>query len=64
MVSIHDIKIGPVIGKGSYNRGRWDGKDVAVKTIKIPPGYDAENVTNYREIVALRSPFCVYNYTS
>lgn len=61
MVEFQDLQIGNVIGRGSFatvNRGKWQGKDVALKRIKIPPGYDdTADITNSQEIAILRSGY-------
>ena len=57
IVKFQELEIGEVIGRGSFatvNRGKWKGKDVAVKRIRIPPGYETEDVFNHREISILR----------
>ena len=57
MVNIDKIEFGDVIGRGNFgvvHRGKWSGKDVALKTIKIPPGYDPDTISSYREIAVLR----------
>ena len=49
--------MGGVLGKGSFatvNRGKWNGKDVALKRIRLPGGYDTEELANMQEIAILR----------
>ena len=54
MVKFEDIKVGEVIGRGTFgtvNHGKWKGKDVALKRMKTA-GYvnTVEDVSNYKEI--------------
>lgn len=58
MVKFEDIKVGEVIGRGTFgtvNHGKWKGKDVALKRMKTA-GYvnTLEDVSNYKEISVLR----------
>ena len=55
------LRIGNITGRGRFatvNRGRWQGKDVALKRIKIPHGYDdTADITSSEEITILRSGY-------
>ena len=58
MIELKDLEIGKVIGKGSFgtvNRGKWKGKDVAVKRMKTA-GYVSmtQDLSNHKEISILR----------
>jgi predicted Ser/Thr protein kinase len=60
-----DLKFEKVIGKGSFavvHRGKWRGNTVALK-IRIPPGFNTDNLSNFEEIEVLRYGYqniCVY----
>ena len=36
------------------NRGKWNGKDIALKRIRLLGGYDTEELANMQEIAILR----------
>ena len=57
MVDFQELEVGQVVGRGNFgvvHRGRWNGRDVALKIIRIPTGYDTDSVSNYKEIAILR----------
>ena len=63
MVKFEEVKIGEVIGRGTFgtvNRGKWKGKDVALKRMKTA-GYvnTAEDVSNYKEISVIRLVYVI-----
>ena len=55
-----DLEFGDVIGRGSFAivyRGRWQGKDVALKQIRVPCGNIA---TVPKEVAILRWALMLY----
>ena len=63
MVKFEDVTIGEVIGRGTFgtvNRGKWKGKDVALKRMKTA-GYvnTVEAVSYYKEISVLRLEYVI-----
>ena len=51
LVHYSEIEVGGVIGKGSFaivNKGKWNGQDVALKRIRVPGGYDSEDITDLK----------------
>ena len=57
LVEKSEIEIGDVIGKGSFgivNKGKWKGKVVALKRIRLPGGYSDEEIADAKEITVLR----------
>ena len=52
-----EVEMGCALGKGSFAtviRGKWNGKDVALKRIRLPGGYDTEELANMQEIAIQR----------
>ena len=38
-INMKDVEVGKIVGRGSFvvvHHGRWRGKDVAVKKIRVP----------------------------
>ena len=57
LIGKSEIEIGDVIGKGSFgvvNKGRWKGKVVALKRIRLTGGCSDEETANAKEITVLR----------
>ena len=55
IVEFDELAIGGIIGRGSFSvvhRGQWQGRDVALKRIRAPPG--AEDVVSSQEVTVLR----------
>ena len=63
-MKLEQLKFGKVIGRGGFstvNHGKWKGKDVALKRIRLPPGYVHDQDSSYnKEIEVLKyACFCV-----
>lgn len=59
-VDLKLIEFGEVIGRGSFSevhKGKWNGKEVALKKIRIPPG---SNIDVSKEISVLRYESATY----
>ena len=57
LVQKSEVEMGDVIGKGSFgivNKGKWKGKVVALKRIRLPGGYSSEETADTKEITVLR----------
>ena len=49
--------MGEMIGRGSFgivNKGKWKGKVVALKRIRLPGGYSDEEMPDTKKITLLR----------
>ena len=49
------LEFGEVIGRGSFadvHKGKWNGEEVALKRIRLPPGSDSSSVL--KEVAVLR----------
>lgn len=57
VISSHNLIFEDVIGKGNFAivyRGKWDGRSVALKKMKLPSGISVDTLPNVQEIKILR----------
>lgn len=56
-ISLNELQFGKVIGRGGFgivHRGKWNGQEVALKKIPLPPGIDASSLPTSNEISVLK----------
>ena len=56
-VDIKDIKFDEIVGRGSFatvRHGRWQGRDVALKRIRLPNGASISNANVPKEVEIVR----------
>ena len=61
MITSRNLTFEDVIGKGSFAvvyRGKWEGKVVALKKMRLPSGISTDSLPNIQEIRILRYLHC------
>lgn len=62
IIEFEELNIVDIIGKGSFSvvhHGHWQGKEVALKRIRIPLGIDCEQVLHTKEVAIMRNIFTI-----